>query len=747
MHALAKVAELIQSGGFDDALGLCQQGARAHPEQAMAFVLLAGHASLGKQAYGDALKAYEKVLGSRGAGAGAGVEDGNSGSGDVGGGTQAVEAWNGVLQVRRAQGDVVGSVKALENILKLTPEDNPGDIMFRIELAERYAELGEYEKSQTLFWHVLSGMPIGSEERLDSLCKMADSMLKQKQTHVDSQVEEKVKGGAGPTGLGSCDASAASVSAVGTRNKQCEINKIVGGDAGSDHVGTTQSISCIKLDVMAAQAARDDEAHNVGVSLNHVLTEIMETSPASLKYLRYREEYLRRCLLRIFHHPPRSTERQQYRLAALRECVKILCTGGQCSSFAFEAAVWLLEEEEEVSGCQQDGSGSNNTVAFAVENFARRMYHQFPCNPTAKTLLVMMMRRRRSSRSRADRLILESMLEEAMQEPDKGTDDGEQDEEQSVHNDRENSGHSIDCASGFRALAELHYENRHYTKAHDVSLRGLAWLQERRDRGHESLSQVGLGLRLVLAKSLRRLGKLDEAEEQFQALAGWVSEGEIGFGELCGSLPTSIHQQSLRGIALVAVERGDIDAAMSQYERILGKASLGRAKAEHWAHADYGWLLYQRGDTCTGDLDQARVHLEKAIEVAEEEGSCATDSQIAEHHYRLGEVYWKLSSLGDDEGDEGGDDETSGEMSNEEEKKLKKKLEKDLAYAQFYESARVESHFQAAAVAALGRHYEAEGDAATAQRCFKKALIIDPGLDLAGMSLGGSTVDGSRFRI
>lgn len=37
-----------------------------------------------------------------------------------------------------------------------------------------------------------------------------------------------------------------------------------------------------------------------------------------------------------------------------------------------------------------------------------------------------------------------------------------------------------------------------------------------------------------------------------------------------------------------------------QYERILGKAALGRGPAEHWAHADYGWLLYQEGDVQVG---------------------------------------------------------------------------------------------------------------------------------------------------
>jgi tetratricopeptide (TPR) repeat protein len=624
MHALAKVRDLVHRGSFDEALELCELGATSHPDQATEFVMLAGHASLGKQVFGDALKAYRKVL-----------ESMQCSPPSFTSGV-ALEAWNGILQVYRIQNNVQGQVEALEHVLKLTPEDDPGDAVMRIDLAELYAEIGEHEKSQQLFWHVIGGMPIGSEERLDCLCKMADSMLKQKETHVESQVELKAK------------------EIRGSIESDPNVDPSHAEDSREKDVAT--SLSCIKLDLMAAQAAQDDEDHQVGVSLNHVLTEIIETSPASLKYLPYREEYLRRCLLRIFHHPPRSTERQQYRLAALRECVKIICTGGQCSSFAFEAAVWLLEEEEEVSGGGGGGGGQEgtNTVAFAVENFARRMYHQFPCNPTAKTLLVMMMRRRSCSRSRADRLVFERMLEDAMEEDD-----------------------TVDCASGFRALAELHYENRHYEKAHDVSLRGLRWLQERRERGHESLSQVGLGLRLVLAKSLRRLGRLDEAEAQFKALAGWVSEGEIGFGELCGSAPTSIHQQSLRGIALVAVERGDVDAAMSQYERILGKACLGRAKEEHWAHADYGWLLYQRG--APGDMDQARIQLEKAIEVAEEDCNSATDSQLAEHRYRLGEVYWKLKDVPDS---------------------------KKLAYAQFYDSAKVESHHQAAAVAALGRYYE-----------------------------------------
>jgi hypothetical protein len=79
---------------------------------------------------------------------------------------------------------------------------------------------------------------------------------------------------------------------------------------------------------------------------------------------------------------------------------------------------------------------------------------------------------------------------------------------------------SSDCASGWKALAELQYENRRYAEAHDTALRGLRWLHARRERGHEALTQAALALRLVLAKALRRQGRLDAAEGHFKVLAG-----------------------------------------------------------------------------------------------------------------------------------------------------------------------------------------------------------------------------------
>ncbi len=53
----------------------------------------------------------------------------------------------------------------------------------------------------------------------------------------------------------------------------------------------------------------------------------------------------------------------------------------------------------------------------------------------------------------------------------------------------------------------------------------------------------------------------------------------------------------MRGIAKVALARGDRDGARKQYERILGKSLIGRGPpAEHWAHSEYAWLLFESGE-------------------------------------------------------------------------------------------------------------------------------------------------------
>lgn len=66
-------------------------------------------------------------------------------------------------------------------------------------------------------------------------------------------------------------------------------------------------------------------------------------------------------------------------------------------------------------------------------------------------------------------------------------------------------------------------------------------------------------------------------------LAGWVSEGECALDGLSGSPPVQIRQQALRGLAKIALARGDRAGCKATYERVLGKALIGRgAPAEHW---------------------------------------------------------------------------------------------------------------------------------------------------------------------
>lgn len=80
-------------------------------------------------------------------------------------------------------------------------------------------------------------------------------------------------------------------------------------------------------------------------------------------------------------------------------------------------------------------------------------------------------------------------------------------------------------AAGWKALAELQYQNRQFQDAYDTAVNGLEWSVKRRRAGHEQLTSFALALRLVVAQCLRRLQRLDEAEYNFQVLAGkWISQ-------------------------------------------------------------------------------------------------------------------------------------------------------------------------------------------------------------------------------
>ena len=110
---------------------------------------------------------------------------------------------------------------------------------------------------------------------------------------------------------------------------------------------------------------------------------------------------------------------------------------------------------------------------------------------------------------------------------------------------------------------------------------------------HGCLTRNWCLLELLATRGLEKGWRLDSPV----ASAGWVTEGVSAFDELSGSPPVSIRQQALRGLAKIALERNDCVAAKAQYERILGKALMGRGPpAEHWAHSEYAWLVFEDGD-------------------------------------------------------------------------------------------------------------------------------------------------------
>ncbi len=215
------------------------------------------------------------------------------------------------------------------------------------------------------------------------------------------------------------------------------------------------------------------------------------------------------------------------------------------------------EEEEEEEKTQQSAS------VIRIEQFGMKLAHQFPWAPSAAVAVGLALRRRFLSDPDAPSTVTRRR--------------------QITSTLRRGVLAGADSAAGWKALAELQYQNRDFAAAADTASRGLEWSVRRRAAGHETLTSFALSLRLCLARALRRLGRLDEAEAALRVLAGWVSEGECALDGLSGSPPVQIRQQALRGLAKIALARGDRAGCKATYERVLGKALIGRgAPAEHW---------------------------------------------------------------------------------------------------------------------------------------------------------------------
>lgn len=247
------------------------------------------------------------------------------------------------------------------------------------------------------------------------------------------------------------------------------------------------------------------------------------------------------------------------------------------------------------------------------------------------------------------------------------------------------------------ALVDLLMEQDQPIQALEACEEALEWILSRTKKGGYPRTQASLTFRLQKANALLKLKRLEESETEFQTLIESVSEGEVSFGSLVGCQSVSIHQAALRGIAHIALARNDRTLALRKYEQMMGAGLLGKSPIEHWAAAEYGFMLYEDSDTV-----RAKQYLEKALQILNSiPPPVGLDSIRAEYHFKLGLVYWKLGS--------------------------KWKNDRQFACRSFQTSALHKSPFQVSALTLLGQYYsEVEGDLGGAQECWEKALELDP---------------------
>lgn len=81
-------------------------------------------------------------------------------------------------------------------------------------------------------------------------------------------------------------------------------------------------------------------------------------------------------------------------------------------------------------------------------------------------------------------------------------------------------------AAGWKALCGLLYQSLQYAASLRATEQALQWLEGQATAGHEYLGQCALFLKVIHARSLLKLGRVDEAEEEFGVLAGvWLGVG------------------------------------------------------------------------------------------------------------------------------------------------------------------------------------------------------------------------------
>ncbi|KAF6252995.1 hypothetical protein COO60DRAFT_1704042 [Scenedesmus sp. NREL 46B-D3] len=261
--------------------------------------------------------------------------------------------------------------------------------------------------------------------------------------------------------------------------------------------------------------------------------------------------------------------------------------------------------------------------------------------------------------------------------------------------------------SGMIGLAELRLEAGDAAGALAAAKQGLKFVFDR-SKIRERARHAALVLNLLAGQALLGTGQLTDAGRIFVRLAQRVSEGEVSFGsEAVGMPATSIRQQAIRGLAQVALAQGDTCQALHHYGELVSKALMGRGSAEHWAYAEYGWLLFKEGNA-----DAGRYQLETALDVLYKQAAVlpGCESVLASYHYKLARIYWALDGS--------------------------YRCEREHCLQHLLDAAAEEGPQQAEAFEWLGHWYsQVARDEFRARKCYQRALALNPTLEGAGNEL------------
>ncbi|WIA10335.1 hypothetical protein OEZ85_010527 [Tetradesmus obliquus] len=261
--------------------------------------------------------------------------------------------------------------------------------------------------------------------------------------------------------------------------------------------------------------------------------------------------------------------------------------------------------------------------------------------------------------------------------------------------------------SGMIGLAELRLEAEDAAGALAAAKQGLKFVFDR-SKVQERARHAALVLNLLAGQALLGTGQLTDAGRIFVRLAQRVSEGEVSFGsEAVGMPATSIRQQAIRGLAQVALAQGDTCQALHHYGELVSKALMGRGSAEHWAYAEYGWLLFKEGNA-----DAGRYQLETALDVLYKQAAVlpGCEAVLAGYHYKLARIYWALDGS--------------------------YRCEREHCLQHLLDAAAEEGPQQAEAFEWLGHWYsQVAHDELRARKCYQRALALNPTLEGAGNAL------------